>query len=142
MLFIAAGAFHVANVNDLIPELQGRFPIRVQLQSLGEEDLLRILTEPENSLPKQYAALLGTEGLEIQFEASALEAIANTAASVNRRAENIGARRLHTVMERLLEDISFRAPEMPNEPFVVTKSFVEQQLSDVVEDQDLEKYIL
>jgi ATP-dependent HslUV protease ATP-binding subunit HslU len=142
MLFIAAGAFHVANVNDLIPELQGRFPIRVQLQSLGESDLLRILTEPENSLPKQYAALLGTEGIDVQFEADALEAVATMAASVNRRAENIGARRLHTVMEKLLEDVSFRAPEMPNAPFVVTKTFVESQLSDVVEDQDLEKYIL
>ena len=142
MLFIAAGAFHVANVNDLIPELQGRFPIRVQLQSLGEDDLLRILTEPENSLPKQYAALLGTEGLSVQFESDALESIATVAASVNQRAENIGARRLHTVMEKLLEDVSFRAPEMPNEPFMVTKAFVESQLSDVVEDQDLEKYIL
>ena len=142
MLFIAAGAFHVSKVTDLIPELQGRFPIRVELQSLGEADLKRILVEPENSLPKQYAALLGTEGLELEFQDEALDAIAHIAADVNSRAENIGARRLHTVMERLLEDVAFRAPEMPNGPVVIDKAFVDERLSDVLEDQDLEKYIL
>ncbi len=142
VLFVAAGAFHVSKVTDLIPELQGRFPIRVELESLGKDDLLRILTEPENSLPRQYEALLATEGLALDFKDDALLAIAQIAADVNKRAENIGARRLHTVMEKLLEDLSFRAPEMPNEPIVIDKAFVEEQLAGIIEDQDLERYIL
>ncbi len=142
ILFIAAGAFHVAKVTDLIPELQGRFPIRVELTSLGEDDLLRVLTEPENSLPKQYQALLGTEGLDISFDDGALRAIAEIAAEVNRRTENIGARRLHTVMEKLLEDLSFKAPELPREPMTITESVVRTALGKVLVDQDLERYIL
>lgn len=143
MLFIAAGAFHVSRVTDLIPELQGRFPIRVELNSLGEADLLRVLTEPENSLPRQYTALLGTEGVELSFEQGALDAIAAIAADVNKRAENIGARRLHTVMEKLLEELSFKAPELPSgEPVVITRDYVEAQLSGILEDDDLERYIL
>ena len=143
VLFIAAGAFHVSKVTDLIPELQGRFPIRVELQSLGEADLLRILTEPENSLPLQYKALLATEGLELRFPLDGLTAIARIAADVNRRSENIGARRLHTVMEKLLEDLSFKAAEMPRgEPVVIDNDYVEDQLRDILEDQDLERYIL
>ncbi|MFT7622023.1 MAG: ATP-dependent HslUV protease ATP-binding subunit HslU [Myxococcota bacterium] len=142
VLFIAAGAFHVAKVTDLIPELQGRFPIRVELNSLDQADLLRILSEPENSLPKQYSALMGTEGVPLTFEDGALEAIAEVAASVNRRAENIGARRLHTVMEKMLEDLSFRAPELPNEAITITRAYVEERLKDVLEDENLERYIL
>ncbi|HIA02204.1 MAG TPA: ATP-dependent protease ATPase subunit HslU [Myxococcales bacterium] len=142
ILFIAAGAFHVSKVTDLIPELQGRFPIRVQLQSLDEDDLERILTDPENCLPKQYHALMLTEGIDISFDSDAIRRIATIAADVNRRAENIGARRLHTVMERLLEEISFKAPEMPREAIVITAKQVDSQLSAILEDQDLERYIL
>ena len=142
VLFVAAGAFHVAKVTDLIPELQGRFPIRVQLTSLGQEDLLRILTEPENSLPRQYSALMATEGLELNFTDDALQAIARVAADVNSRSENIGARRLHTVMECLLEEISFKAPEMPNGPVTIDAAFVEKQLGGILQDQNLERYIL
>ena len=142
VLFIAAGAFHVSNVTDLIPELQGRFPIRVELQSLGEEALVRILKEPENSLPRQYEAMMRTEGLEIEFKDDALDAIAQIAAQVNQRSENIGARRLQTVMEKLLEDISFRAPEMPREAVIIDRAYVEGQLTGILEDQDLERYIL
>ena len=143
ILFIAAGAFHMNKVSDLIPELQGRFPIRVELSSLNEADLLRVLTEPENSLPKQYTALLGTEGLDVQFDDGALAHIAAIAADVNNRAENIGARRLHTVMEKLLEDISFKAPEMPSdEPVMITEAYVREQLAGILEDEDLERYIL
>ncbi|MFT5431937.1 MAG: ATP-dependent HslUV protease ATP-binding subunit HslU, partial [Myxococcota bacterium] len=139
MLFVAAGAFHVSKVTDLIPELQGRFPIRVELNSLDEKDLLRVLTEPENSLPRQYTALLGTEGIELHFDDDALEHIASIAADVNRRAENIGARRLHTVMEKLLEDVSFKAPELPDEPLRITKAYVDEQLSAVLQDEDLDR---
>ena len=142
ILFIAAGAFHVSKVTDLIPELQGRFPIRVELKSLGEDDLLRILREPENSLPRQYQAMMETEGLHISFEDDALQAIAGIAADVNRRAENIGARRLHTVMEKLLEDLSFRAPEIPDERITIDGAYVRESLRDILEDQDLERYIL
>ena len=142
ILFIAAGAFHVSKVSDLIPELQGRFPIRVELNSLQESDLVRILTEPENSLPKQYEALMSTEGLSLIFEPGSLELLANIAADVNRRTQNIGARRLHTVMERLLEEISFKAPEMPREPFKISVDYVKNQLEGILEDDDLERYIL
>ncbi len=142
ILFIAAGAFHVAKPSDLIPELQGRFPIRVELDSLTEEDFVRILTEPENALTKQYAALLGTEGIDLQFTPDAVQAIAATAALINQRSQNIGARRLHTVMERLLEDLSFDAPERPKGRVVVDAAMVHDTLRDIVEDEDLSRYIL
>ena len=141
ILFIAAGAFHVAKVSDLIPELQGRFPIRVELGSLSEEDFVRILTEPENALTRQYCALLATEGVPLTFTDDGVRAIAATAFRVNERHENIGARRLHTVMERLLEEVSFEAPDR-DEPVLVDASFVDTTLSDVLEDPHLEQYIL
>ena len=142
ILFIAAGAFHVSKVTDLIPELQGRFPIRVELQSLGEKELLRILQEPENALPLQYREMMRTEKLDISFEPGALEQIARIAADVNNRGEDIGARRLQTVMEKLLEDLSFRAPEMSGQAVTITREYVEKHLSGVIEDQNLERYIL
>ena len=142
ILFVAAGAFHVSKVSDLIPELQGRFPIRVELPSLEEADLLRILKEPENALPRQYQAMLETEGLPICFEEEALVEIAQIAADVNRKSENIGARRLHTVMERLLEDLSFNAPELPKSTINIDKEYVQKYLSGILEDEDLERYIL
>lgn len=142
ILFIAAGAFHVSEVSDLIPELQGRFPIRVELQSLDEGDFIRILTEPENALTRQYEALLGTEGLTIEFTSSGIEAIAKTAFEVNERQQNIGARRLHTVMERLLDELSFQAPDMSGATVTIDDTFVTQGLNDVLEDPELERYIL
>ncbi len=142
ILFIAAGAFHVAKPSDLIPELQGRFPIRVELASLGRDDLIRILTEPTNSLVRQYTALLATEEVELVFEDSGIEAIADIAATVNERMADIGARRLHTVMERLLEELSFEAPDLGKERVVIDKAMVEKKLGDLVEDQDLSHFIL
>ncbi|MCJ7458523.1 MAG: ATP-dependent protease ATPase subunit HslU [candidate division Zixibacteria bacterium] len=142
ILFIAAGAFHTYKPSDLIPELQGRFPIRVELDSLSTKDFVRILTEPRNSLIKQYTALLATEGVEIEFEKEAIEEIAHIANLVNERTENIGARRLHTVMTTLLEDIMFRIPETKMEKIVVTKKMVEDTLKSIVEDKDLSRYIL
>ena len=142
VLFIAAGAFHVAKPSDLIPELQGRFPIRVELDSLGEDDFVRILTEPENALTKQYAALLGTEGVDLEFAPDAVQAIAAMAALINQRSQNIGARRLHTVMERLLEDISFDAPDGPKGRLPIGGAMVRDTLRDIVEDEDLSRYIL
>jgi ATP-dependent HslUV protease ATP-binding subunit HslU len=142
VLFIAAGAFHTYKPSDLIPELQGRFPIRVELDSLSTKDFVRILTEPKNALIKQYTALLATEGVEIEFENEAIEEIAHIANLVNERTENIGARRLHTVMTTLLEDIMFRIPEMKMEKIVVTKKMVEDTLKAIVEDKDLSRYIL
>jgi ATP-dependent HslUV protease ATP-binding subunit HslU len=142
ILFIAAGAFHVSKVSDLIPELQGRFPIRVELESLGEPELLRILREPQNALPVQYTALLATEGVELSFTDDGLQELARIAAFVNGRAENIGARRLHTVFERLLEDVSFSAPERGGAKFVVDKAFVQKQLSELLKQEDLSRYIL
>lgn len=142
VLFIAAGAFHTYKPSDLIPELQGRFPIRVELDSLSTKDFVRILTEPKNSLIKQYTALLATEGVEIEFEKEAIEEIAHIANLVNERTENIGARRLHTVMTTLLEDIMFRIPETKMEKIVVTKKMVEDTLKAIVEDKDLSRYIL
>ena len=142
ILFIAAGAFHVADVSDMIPELQGRFPIRVELDSLTRNDFVRILTEPENSLTRQYAALLRTEGVEINFTECGIDAIAQLAYEVNDRQENIGARRLHTVMERLLENLSFEAPEMQGASIRIDKVFVDSTLKDIVSDPELEKYIL
>ena len=142
ILFIAAGAFHVSKPSDLIPELQGRFPIRVELDSLSESDFLKILVEPENSLTKQYVSLMATEGVKIDFKEEGIKEIASFAAVVNERTENIGARRLHTIMEKVLEDVSFRAPEMKGESVNVTSQFVKDRLTDIVKDQDLSRYIL
>jgi len=142
ILFIAAGAFHVAKPSDLIPELQGRFPIRVELSPLAKEDFVRILTEPRGSLVRQYQALLATEGLTIEFAKDGLEEIADLAVQVNERTENIGARRLFTIMERLLEDISFEGPGWPDKRIDITATYVRERLKDVVKDQDLSRYIL
>jgi len=142
ILFVAAGAFHVSKPSDLIPELQGRFPIRVELQSLTMEDFIRILTEPKSSLVKQYTALLETEGVKLEFTREALEEIARFAFRVNEATENIGARRLHTIMERVLDDISFDAPDKKGEHFKVDAPYVRQMLADIVKDQDLSRYIL
>ena len=142
ILFIAAGAFHVSKPSDLIPELQGRFPIRVELQSLTMEDFIRILTEPKSSLVKQYTALLETEGVKLEFTKEALEEIARFAFRVNEGTENIGARRLHTIMERVLDEISFSAPERKGEQITVDAEYVSKALTDIVKDQDLSRYIL
>jgi ATP-dependent HslUV protease ATP-binding subunit HslU len=142
ILFIASGAFHVAKPSDLIPELQGRFPIRVELQSLTKEDFVRILTEPENALTKQYIALMATEDIELVFTDDAVEALADIAVQVNERTEEIGARRLHTVVERVLDLLSFDASELAQQRFVVTGDYVREQLDDIVQDQDLSRYIL
>jgi len=142
ILFIGAGAFHAAKPSDLIPELQGRFPIRVELDSLGEEELLRILVEPENSLIKQYKALLGTEGIELIFTDEALKEVASLAAKMNREMENIGARRLHTMMEQLLEEISFKAPELTEKEVYIDEAFVRERLVPLVENTDLRRYLL
>ncbi|MGA2358976.1 MAG: ATP-dependent protease ATPase subunit HslU [Terriglobales bacterium] len=142
ILFIAAGAFHVSKPSDLIPELQGRFPIRVELQSLTMEDFVRILTEPKSSLTRQYIALLETEGVKLEFTPDALEEVARFAFRVNEGTENIGARRLHTIMERVLDEISFEAPEKKGQQFVVDAAYVQKTLSEIVKDQDLSRYIL
>ncbi len=142
ILFIAAGAFHVSKPSDLIPELQGRFPIRVELQSLTIEDFIKILTEPKSSLVKQYMALLETEGIKLEFTPEALEEVANFAARVNDGTENIGARRLHTIMERVLDEISFEAPDMKNKLANIDADYVRKMLSEIVKDQDLSRYIL
>jgi ATP-dependent HslUV protease ATP-binding subunit HslU len=142
ILFIAAGAFHVSKPSDLIPELQGRFPIRVELQSLTMEDFVRILTEPKSSLVKQYTALLETEGVKLEFTPEALHEIAHFAFRVNEGTENIGARRLHTIMERVLDELSFDAPEKKGEHVVVDGDYVRKMLTDIVKDQDLSRYIL
>jgi ATP-dependent HslUV protease ATP-binding subunit HslU len=142
VLFIAAGAFHVAKVSDLIPELQGRFPIRVELEPLSREDLVRILREPKNSLVRQYTALLATEGVDVQFRDDAVEEVARIAAEVNERMENIGARRLHTVMERLLDGISFEANELRGQRIVVDAKYVKERLEGIAADEDLSRYIL
>jgi ATP-dependent HslUV protease ATP-binding subunit HslU len=142
VLFIAAGAFHVAKPSDLIPELQGRFPIRVELDPLTREDFIRILTEPRNALIRQYVELLQTEQVVLTFTPDAVEAIAEVAMRVNASTENIGARRLYTVMEKLLEEISFTAPEMPGKALTVDAAYVEERLRDVTRDQDLSRYIL
>jgi ATP-dependent HslUV protease ATP-binding subunit HslU len=142
ILFIAAGAFHVAKPADLIPELQGRFPIRVELEPLTQHDFIRILSEPQNALTRQYVELLRTEGVALRFTEDAVEAIAEIACTVNQRAENIGARRLYTVMERLLEDVSFDAPDMSGQELVVDAEYVHSHLADVVKDEDLSRYIL
>ena len=142
ILFVAAGAFHVSKPSDLIPELQGRFPIRVELQSLTMADFVRILTEPKSSLTRQYIALLETEGVKLEFTPDALEEVARFAFRVNEGTENIGARRLHTIMERVLDEISFEAPEKKGQPFTVDAAYVQKMLSDIVKDQDLSRYIL
>jgi ATP-dependent HslUV protease ATP-binding subunit HslU len=142
ILFIAAGAFHIAKPSDLIPELQGRFPIRVELDSLSENDFYKILTEPKNALIKQYVELLKTEGLNLKFDDSAIKAVARIAFNVNEKTENIGARRLHTVLEKLLEDISFNAPDMSEKEFIIDESYVNEKLEEVVENEDLSRYIL
>jgi len=142
ILFIAAGAFHMAKPSDLIPELQGRFPIRVELESLGEEEFVRILTEPKNALIRQYTALLETESVTLAFSDDAIRELAKTATRVNERTENIGARRLHTIMEKLLEEISFDAPEMSNKKVKIDAGFVNEKLSSIAGDEDLSRYIL
>ncbi|HIG70208.1 MAG TPA: ATP-dependent protease ATPase subunit HslU [Myxococcales bacterium] len=142
ILFIAAGAFHYAKPSDLIPELQGRFPIRVELSSLDRDDLVQILTEPQNSLVRQYSELMKTENITLEFEKDGIDAVADIAASVNERSANIGARRLHTVMEKLLDTLSFDAPDMPPTKVSVDRKMVEERLGDLVEDHDLSQYIL
>jgi len=142
MLFIAAGAFHASKPSDLIPEFQGRFPIRVELESLTEDDFYRILTEPDNALIKQYTALLGTEEVHLKFEDSAIREIARMSAHVNERTENIGARRLQTVMEKLLEYVSFEAPNMRNQKYEINAATVQNKLKDIIENEDLSRYIL
>ena len=142
ILFIAAGAFHERKPSDLIPELQGRFPLRAELDSLGPEEFKRILTEPDNALTKQYTALLSTERVDLEFMPEGIEEIAQSAHAVNEQGENIGARRLHTILERILEDVSFEAPDMPDEKVVVDSAFVKERLQDIIEDQDLSRFIL
>jgi ATP-dependent HslUV protease ATP-binding subunit HslU len=142
ILFIAAGAFHVSKVADLIPELQGRFPIRVELDSLEKEDFIKILTEPKNALTKQYQALMATEGIDVVFDPDAIEALAGYAAEANRRAENIGARRLYTIMEALLEELSYDASERAQSKYLVDLERVKSTLEPILADQDLAKYIL
>jgi ATP-dependent HslUV protease ATP-binding subunit HslU len=142
ILFIAAGAFHVSKPSDLIPELQGRFPIRVELKSLSVEDFVRILKEPKNALAKQYVALMDTEGIKLNLTDDALEEVARFAAQVNESSENIGARRLHTIMEKLLEEISFEGPDLRKKNVKVDAAYVRKQLADIVKDQDLSRYIL
>ena len=142
ILFIAAGAFHVSKPSDMIPELQGRFPIRVELKSLSVEDFIRILKEPKNALAKQYTALLETEGIKLVFTDDALEEVAKFAARVNESSENIGARRLHTIMEKLLEEVSFEGPDLKKKTVKVDSNYVRKQLAEIVKDQDLSRYIL
>jgi ATP-dependent HslUV protease ATP-binding subunit HslU len=142
ILFIAAGAFHMTKPSDLIPELQGRFPIRVELDALGKEDFIRILTEPHNALVKQYTALLETEEVMLSFSEESIDEVAEIAALVNEKTENIGARRLHTILEKLLEEISFGAPEMKNTKLDIDRAYVKERLGDIVKDEDLSRYIL
>ena len=142
ILFIAAGAFHVSKPSDLIPELQGRFPIRVELKDLGKEEFIRILTEPKNALIKQYTELLKTEKVNLQFNKDAIEEITDMAVKINKRSQSIGARRLHTVMEKLLEDASFDAPDLDDKNIVVDAEYVQDKMKDIVKDEDLTKYIL
>jgi ATP-dependent HslUV protease ATP-binding subunit HslU len=142
ILFIAAGAFHVSKPSDLIPELQGRFPIRVELEALGKEEFVRILTEPKSALVKQYTALMETEGIALTFTVDAIDRIADYATLVNDRTENIGARRLHTVMEKLLDEISFEGPDLGDKHVVIDEPYVTRMLADIVKNEDLSRYIL
>ena len=142
ILFIASGAFHASKPSDLVPELQGRFPIRVELKSLGKEDFVRILTEPKNALVLQYKALLKTEGIDLVFKDEAISALAEISTEVNERTENIGARRLHTVIERLLDEILFHAPDLPEQQIIIDAGYVYEKLKDIKDDEDLSRYIL
>jgi ATP-dependent HslUV protease ATP-binding subunit HslU len=142
ILFIASGAFHLCKPSDLVPELQGRFPIRVELKALGREEFYRILTEPENALLKQYVALMKTEGIDLVFTEDGVLEMARLAAEVNQKTEDIGARRLHTVLEKILEDLSFQAPDIETKTFTVTADYVRQQLTDIAQDEDLSRFIL
>ncbi|MDF2813910.1 MAG: hslU [Paenibacillus sp.] len=142
VLFVAAGAFHTVKPSDLIPELQGRFPIRVELSNLTKDDFVRILREPQNALTKQYTALLETEGIRVEFSDEAIEEIANIAAEVNQNTDNIGARRLHTILEKLLEDLSFEAPDISLDHIVITPEYVKDKISDIAQNRDLSQYIL
>jgi ATP-dependent HslUV protease ATP-binding subunit HslU len=142
ILFVASGAFHTSKPSDLIPEFQGRFPIRVELSALNKDDFVRILTEPENSLTRQYVALLETERVKIHFTEDAVAALADIAAQVNARSENIGARRLHTVLERLVEELSFNAPELSGQEIAIDAAYVHQRLDPIVKNEDLSRYIL
>jgi ATP-dependent HslUV protease ATP-binding subunit HslU len=142
ILFIAAGAFHVAKPSDLIPELQGRFPIRVELQALGRDDFVRILREPQNALLKQYKALLATEGITLEFTDDAIDELADIAQRVNQQTENIGARRLYTILERLLDDLSFTAPDRSDKCVSIDRHYVSERLEEVVKSEDLSHYIL
>jgi ATP-dependent HslUV protease ATP-binding subunit HslU len=142
ILFIASGAFHVSKPSDLIPELQGRFPIRVELNALTADDFIRILTEPNASLTEQYAALLATEGVSLSFAESGIKRIAELGFQVNESTENIGARRLHTMLERLLEEISFNAPDLMEKTIVIDEAYVDGHLTEFAEDEDLSRYIL
>ena len=142
ILFIAAGAFHVSKPSDLIPELQGRFPIRVELEALKKEDFIKILTEPQNALIKQYIELMKTESIDIDFKDDAISEIAEVATRVNGSTENIGARRLHTILERLLDEVSFNAPDMAGTKVVIDANYVNEKISDIAKDRDLSRYIL
>jgi len=142
ILFIAAGAFHMSKPSDLIPELQGRFPIRVNLDPLTKDDFYRIITEPDNALIKQYKALLNTENINLEFEEEAIKEITEISQKINEMTENIGARRLYTVMEKLLEDISYSAPDMKEKEIVITKEYVREKLGEFLEKEDLSRYIL
>ena len=142
VLFLAAGAFHVSKPSDLIPELQGRFPIRVELEPLGKDEFVRILTEPRNALIKQYVALMDTEGIDLTFTDDAIRRIADFATTVNERTENIGARRLHTVLEKLLDEISFEGPDLENKTATIDDAYVTKMLADIVKNEDLSRYIL
>ncbi|MDK2805430.1 MAG: ATP-dependent HslUV protease ATP-binding subunit HslU [Thermoanaerobacterium sp.] len=142
ILFIAAGAFNIAKVSDLIPELQGRFPVRVELKPLTKEDFVRILKEPKNALTKQYAALLKTEGVDVEYSDDAIDRIAEIAYLINQQSEDIGARRLHTVMEKLFEKLSFEAPEITGKKVIIDRSYIDEQLKDNLSKFDVNKYIL
>jgi ATP-dependent HslUV protease ATP-binding subunit HslU len=142
ILFIAAGAFHLSKPSDLMPELQGRFPIRVELTDLKREDFLRILTEPKHALTKQYAELLGTEGVTLEYTPDGIEALAEIAFEMNRTAQNIGARRLHTILERVVEEVSFDGPDMKSKRVKIDAAYVRARLADVLEKEDLSKFIL
>ena len=142
ILFVGAGAFHVSKPSDLIPELQGRFPIRVELEPLTTDDFVNILTKPKNALIKQYVELLNTEDIELVFADDAISEIAETAQNVNESTENIGARRLHTIMEKMLDDISFEAPDMTEQKIVIDANYVKDKIADIVKDRDLSRYIL
>jgi ATP-dependent HslUV protease ATP-binding subunit HslU len=142
ILFIGAGAFHVAKPSDMIPELQGRFPIRVELDSLSREDFVRILTEPKNALVKQYRALMGTEGLDVHFSEDSVTEVAAIAETINSRAENIGARRLHTILEKVMEEISFDASDLDGGQVRIDAAYVRQRVADIAADSDLSRYIL